>query len=104
MRKSKQLMKNIMINLTKIKSIKKCGTKNLVFNKASDLYNKLLSYLNFNIHFFSMKKEKRSFSKRKFSDFLLDRSSYGKRFNKSNDKKLIDVLGSNEKVSSIIQL
>lgn len=51
-----------------------------------------------------MKKEKRSYSKRKFSDFLLDRSSYGKRFNKSNDKKLIDVLGSNEKVSSIIQL
>ena len=47
-----------MINLTKIKSIKKSGTKNLVFNKASDIYNKLLSYLNFNIHFFSMKKKK----------------------------------------------
>ena len=97
-------MKNIMINLTKIKSIKKSGTKNLVFNKASDIYNKLLSYLNFNIHFFSMKKKKRSCSKRKFSDFRLDRSSYGKRFNKSNDKKLIAVLGSNEKVSIILEL
>ena len=74
----------------------------LVFNNASDIYNKPvaeyeLQYLNF----LDEKKIKKH-SKDIFGDLVIDGCSHNNWFGEPNDKELIDLLGIDEKGSAII--